>query len=111
MAAQLGVAERLQQQAGFHTFLLGTEERGVGLALDWGYGYYANVDMHGNLRLREEWARQHGILLLLSKDQQWTWDPVTDTITLLQDGGSIDPDYAANSKRLLTILRFATATA
>ena len=106
MAAQLGVAERQQEQAGFHTFLLGTADKGVGLALDWGYGYWANVDMNGNLRLREEWARQRGILLLLSKDQRWTWDRETDTITLLQEGGLIDPDFAANSKRLLTIIRY-----
>ena len=77
----------------------------MGLALDWGYGFWANVDMNGNPRLREEWARQRGILVLLSKDQRWNWDPESDTITMLQDGGSIDPDFAANSKRLLTKIR------
>ena len=106
MAAQLGIAERTDGTgSGLYRFLLGTDVMGVCLCADWGYGFRSNVSLGENLRLREEWAELHHLLMLLPKDQRWSWDPETDTITLTQDGGNIDPDFEANSKRLCTIIR------
>ena len=111
MAAQLGTAERLGSTgSGLHRFLLGTDDMGVCLCADWGYGFHSNVSLGENLRLREEWAELHHLLMLLPKDQRWSWDPETDTITLTQDGGNIDPDWEANSKRLCTIIRFVSVS-
>ena len=111
MAGQLGTAERTgSTESGLYRFLLGTEEMGVCLCADWGYGFRSNVSLGENLRLREEWAELHHLLMLLPKDQRWSWDPETDTITLTQDGGDIDPDYEANSKRLCTIIRFVSVS-
>ena len=111
MAGQLGTAERTgSTESGLYRFLLGTEEMGVCLCADWGYGFRSNVSLGENLRLREEWAELHHLLMLLPKDQRWSWDPETDTITLTQDGGNIDPDWEANSKRLCTIIRFVSVS-
>ena len=109
MAGQLGTAERTGGTgSGLYRFLLGTDDMGVCLCADWGYGFRSNVSLGENLRLREEWAELHNLLMLLPKDQRWSWDPETDTITLTQDGGDIDPDWEANSKRLCTIIRFVS---
>ena len=78
---------------------------GVCLVCDWGYGFRVRLTLEENARLREEWAEQHGLLLLLPKNQRWTWDAQTDTITLVQDGGVIEPDLELNSKRLCTKVR------
>ena len=111
MAGQLGTAERTgSTESGLYRFLLGTEEMGVCLCADWGYGFRSNVSLGENLRLREEWAELHHLLMLLPKDQRWSWDPETDTITLTQDGGDIDPDWEANSKRLCTIIRLVSVS-
>ena len=111
MAGQLGTAERTGGTgSGLYRFLLGTDDMGVCLCADWGYGFRSNVSLGENLRLREEWAELHDLLMLLPKDQRWSWDPETDTITLTQDGGDIDPDWEANSKRLCTIIRFVSVS-
>ena len=111
MAGQLGTAERTGGTgSGLYRFLLGTDDMGVCLCADWGYGFRSNVSLGENLRLREEWAELHHLLMLLPKDQRWSWDPETDTITLTQDGGDIDPDFEANSKRLCTIIRFVSVS-
>ena len=111
MAGQLGTTERTGgTESGLYRFLLGTDEMGVCLCADWGYGFRSNVSLGENLRLREEWAELHHLLMLLPKDQRWSWDPETDTITLTQDGGDIDPDWEANSKRLCTIIRFVSVS-
>ena len=111
MAGQLGTAERTgSTESGLYRFLLGTEEMGVCLCADWGYGFRSNVSLGENLRLREEWAELHHLLMLLPKDQRWSWDPETDTITLTQDGGDIEADFEANSKRLCTIIRFVSVS-
>ena len=111
MSGQLGTAERTGSAgSGLYRFLLGTDDMGVCLCADWGYGFRSNVSLGENLRLREEWAELHHLLMLLPKDQRWSWDPETDTITLTQDGGDIDPDYEANSKRLCTIIRFVSVS-
>ena len=111
MSGQLGTAERTESTgSGLYRFLLGTDDMGVCLCADWGYGFRSNVSLGENLRLREEWAELHHLLMLLPKDQRWSWDPETDTITLTQDGGDIDPDYEANSKRLCTIIRFVSVS-
>ena len=111
MSGQLGTAERTGGTgSGLYRFLLGTDDMGVCLCADWGYGFRSNVSLGENLRLREEWAELHDLLMLLPKDQRWSWDPETDTITLTQDGGDIDPDFEANSKRLCTIIRLVSAS-
>ena len=111
MAGQLGTAERTGGTgSGLYRFLLGTDDMGVCLCADWGYGFRSNVSLGENLRLREEWAELHHLLMLLPKDQRWSWDPETDTITLTQDGGDIDPDWEANSKRLCTIIRLVSVS-
>ena len=111
MAGQLGTAERTGGTgSGLYRFLLGTDDMGVCLCADWGYGFRSNVSLGENLRLREEWAELHHLLMLLPKDQRWSWDPETDTITLTQDGGDINPDWEANSKRLCTIIRFVSVS-
>ena len=111
MAGQLGTAERTGGTgSGLYKFLLGTDDMGVCLCADWGYGFRSNVSLGENLRLREEWAELHDLLMLLPKDQRWSWDPETDTITLTQDGGDIDPDWEANSKRLCTIIRLVSVS-
>ena len=111
MAGQLGTAERTGGTgSGLYRFLLGTDDMGVCLCADWGYGFHSNVSLGENLRLREEWAELHHLLMLLPKDQRWSWDPETDTITLTQDGGDIDPDWEANSKRLCTIIRLVSVS-
>ena len=111
MAAQLGIAERTDGTgSGLYRFLLGTDDMGVCLCADWGYGFRSNVSLGENLRLREEWAELHHLLMLLPKDQRWSWDPETDTITLTQDGGDIEADFEANSKRLCTIIRFVSVS-
>ena len=111
MAGQLGTTERTGgTESGLYRFLLGTDEMGVCLCADWGYGFRSNVSLGENLRLREEWAELHHLLMLLPKDQRWSWDPETDTITLTQDGGDIEPDWEANSKRLCTIIRFVSVS-
>ena len=111
MAGQLGTAERTDSTgSGLYRFLLGTDDMGVCLCADCGYGFRSNVSLGENLRLREEWAELHNLLMLLPKDQRWSWDPETDTITLTQDGGDIDPDWEANSKRLCTIIRFVSVS-
>ena len=111
MSGQLGAAERTGSTgSGLYRFLLGTDDMGVCLCADWGYGFRSNVSLGENLRLREEWAELHHLLMLLPKDQRWSWDPETDTITLTQDGGDIDPDFEANSKRLCTIIRLVSVS-
>ena len=106
LAAQLLAAERAgSTDHGLHRFLCGTDTTGVCLVCDWGYGFKVRLNLEENGRLREEWAELHDLLLLLPKDQRWSWDATTDTITLAQNGGVIDPDLELNSKRLCTKIR------
>jgi hypothetical protein len=107
LAGQLRTAERGgTTDIGIHRFLCGTDTMGVCLVVDWGYGFWVRLPLGENMRLREEWARAHGLLLLLPKNQRWTWNSDTDTITLAQDGGIIDKDFELNSKRLCTVVRY-----